>query len=266
MAQDESVAPRHGRHAAAGRHVAPRPQRQDEVAAPAEATRGAEPPVRDADQFVPILDGDQETSMGAAPRPIGVDPSATGSFQRIAAGEGARVTTRANASETASFSLENARPLEAVRMSSAGRPQVEHREVAVTSNRRVFVILGIAAALVVVILGTLVTRALVSVEQAPEKTVAEQLSFDSAFRADPSPLLEISRQAGLIAQQAAEIRLSQEGEAPAFADNDQIAAYASEAVYLLQKAGIVTGADGRFQPAATATRGQVCKMLAGLVG
>ena len=55
-------------------------------------------------------------------------------------------------------------------------------------------------------------------------------------------------------------------EAPAFADNDQIAAYASEAVYLLQKAGIVTGADGRFQPAATATRGQVCKMLAGLVG
>ena len=60
--------------------------------------------------------------------------------------------------------------------------------------------------------------------------------------------------------------LPEVAEAPAFADNDQIAAYASEAVYLLQKAGIVTGADGRFQPAATATRGQVCKMLAGLVG
>ena len=66
-------------------------------------------------------------------------------------------------------------------------------------------------------------------------------------------------------QQAAEIRLSQEGEAPAFADNDQIASYAAEAVYVLQKAGVVNGTDGKFNPAATAGRGELCKMVSAFV-
>lgn len=59
--------------------------------------------------------------------------------------------------------------------------------------------------------------------------------------------------------------LAQTAEAPAFADNDRIAPYAAEAVYKLQKAGIISGIDGSFQPTGTATRGQLCKMLAGLV-
>ena len=62
-----------------------------------------------------------------------------------------------------------------------------------------------------------------------------------------------------------EKELPQTGEAPAFADNDQIAAYAAESVYLMQKAGIINGIDGSFQPKGTATRAQLCKMLAGLV-
>ena len=62
-----------------------------------------------------------------------------------------------------------------------------------------------------------------------------------------------------------EAQLPQVAEAPAFADNDQIASYAAEAVYLLQKAGIVNGTDGKFLPTGTATRAQLCKMLSGLV-
>ncbi len=49
--------------------------------------------------------------------------------------------------------------------------------------------------------------------------------------------------------------------APAFADNADIADYAAEAVYLLQKAGVLTGSEGKFLPRATATRAQLCKMV-----
>lgn len=59
--------------------------------------------------------------------------------------------------------------------------------------------------------------------------------------------------------------MSQEGEAPAFADNDQIAAYAAPSIYALQKAGIVSGSGGKFNPAGTATRAELCKMLSGLL-
>ena len=59
--------------------------------------------------------------------------------------------------------------------------------------------------------------------------------------------------------------LPEKAKAPAFADNADIAPYAAEAVYLLQKAGIVSGDNGNFLPKATATRGAVCKMLSGLV-
>lgn len=59
--------------------------------------------------------------------------------------------------------------------------------------------------------------------------------------------------------------LPRTADAAAFADNDRIAPYAAEAVYLLQKAGIVQGSEGKFNPTATATRGELCKMLAGLV-
>lgn len=186
MAQEEEYrAPRHGRHSAVGRHAAPRPVETDvpdeeltttvptqvEVAPQAVAPRTEAPVIPD---LVPISDGDQETRMGDAPRPIDVDPEETGSFRRIGASEGARLTTRANASHTASFRAQGARPVEAVRMSSAGRPRVEHRDVEVQSNKRVFVALGVAALIMVSIVGWLIVRALTSVEHADEKPVAEQ--------------------------------------------------------------------------------------------
>lgn len=188
MASEENRAPRHGRHAAAGRHaapqhVAPEPAPENvavrESVAEQEAVRPSAPsdmaPQASIPDLVSITDGDQETNTSDAPRPIGVDPRETGSFRRIDATEGARVTTRANASRTASFRAQNTRPTEAVRMSSAGRPKVEHRDVEVQSNKRVFIALTIGALVVIGIVGTLLFRALVSVEEAGEKPVVEQM-------------------------------------------------------------------------------------------
>ena len=184
MASEENRAPRHGRHAAARRHAAPQnmasePISEEVPARESTAKNGTVQPEVAPQASIPdivsITDGDQETNTSDAPRPIGVDPMETGSFRRIDATEGARVTTRANASRTASFRAQNARPAEKVRMSSAGRPKVEHHDVEVQSNKRVFVALTIGALVVMGIVGTLLFRALVSVEEAGEKPVVEQM-------------------------------------------------------------------------------------------
>ncbi|MBR5391108.1 MAG: S-layer homology domain-containing protein [Clostridia bacterium] len=70
---------------------------------------------------------------------------------------------------------------------------------------------------------------------------------------------------GRMNEKVLKLELPADGEAPAFADNDEIAAYAAEAIYTLQKAGIVNGADGKFNPLGTATRAEACKMLSGLM-
>ena len=143
-----------------------------------EQTAEASAPVRPSDDVLtsvaPLDTVDQELQMGDAPAPIGVDPGETGSFSRLAPNEGARVTTRVNASETASFRAQNSRPMEAVRMSTSGRPHVERHETEVKSNARVFAILGVAAVLVVALVGWLLARALVSVEEPTEEQVFEQ--------------------------------------------------------------------------------------------
>ena len=66
-------------------------------------------------------------------------------------------------------------------------------------------------------------------------------------------------------QKVVKAELPADSAAPAFADNADIADYAAEAVYLLQKAGIVEGTEGKFLPTAPATRAALCKMLSGLV-
>ena len=186
MATEETSVPRHGRHTSAARHSAPAPEIESAAveAVPEEPVVPAQAPESVAQeafaQVTPITDGDQETHMGDAPRPIDVDPSETGSFRRISAEEGARLTTRANASETASFRAQKVRPVEAVRMSTAGRPKVEHHEVEVKSNKRVFIILGIAALIGVAIGGMLLGRALSSVENIKENPVSEQVQATGA--------------------------------------------------------------------------------------
>lgn len=177
MAENESTAPRRGRHAA-GRHAAPRvpqPTATDETMVPEESAPLLIPTNDDTlSQVVSIIDGDQENHMGDAPRPIDAEASASGSFERISAEDGARVTTRVNASESATHRLENSRPMEAVRMSTAGRPKVERHDVTVKSNGRVFIGLAVGALLVLVVVGTLLTRALLSVENVPEQGIEEQ--------------------------------------------------------------------------------------------
>ncbi len=189
MATEERNTPRHGRRSAAGKHAAPRvsqPATEEQEYVTAEPAAApdftTQPPVAQASaqydaipELVSITDGDQETHMSDAPRPIDVDPQETGSFRKISAEEGARLTTRANASETGSFRAQTARPVEAVRMSTAGRPRVEHHEVAMESNKRVFIALGIAALVVVAIVGTLLTRAFTSVDTDGTKPVSEQM-------------------------------------------------------------------------------------------
>lgn len=66
-------------------------------------------------------------------------------------------------------------------------------------------------------------------------------------------------------QQTAGVELAADAAAPAFADNDKIAPYAAEAVYVLQKAGVVNGTDGKFNPTANAGRGELCKMMSAFV-
>ena len=167
--------------APAPRETAPVPEPVAPAVAPAATADAADlMPIPDSTlaDLVPIIDGDQETRMGDAPRPIDVDPSETGSFQRIEAKDGARVTTRANASQTASFRLENARPMEAVRMSSAGRPHVERHEAEVKTNKKVFVLLALAAVLVVGGTGWLISRALGSVDAEETPGEVEQTQVD----------------------------------------------------------------------------------------
>ena len=58
-----------------------------------------------------------------------------------------------------------------------------------------------------------------------------------------------------------------EAEAETFADDDQIADYAREAVYAMRALGIINGnPDGTFCPNDTATRAQAAKMLCAAMG
>lgn len=171
MAQDQNTAPRHGRHASASS----RPDATDATAGFAAPQSGVASTDDQILGVVSITDGDQENHMDDAPRPIDVNPAETGSFRRIEANEGARVTTRANASESAQMRAMSPESARSRRLGLAGRPKVERRDVEVQSNRRVFIALAIAAIVVVGIVGTLLGRALLSVEQAGEKPVVEQM-------------------------------------------------------------------------------------------
>ena len=177
MATDENSTPRHGRHAAARKHDEPTPKPElTEVESVAPSPAAASEPLQDISSapVAPIAEGDQELEMGNAPTPVGVDPAETGSFTRISAGEGARVTTRANVGDTSAFRAQGTRPIEAVRMSTAGRPKVERHEQEVESNGRVFLMLGLGALLVLMLGGWLLARALVSVDNGATEEKVEQ--------------------------------------------------------------------------------------------
>ena len=56
------------------------------------------------------------------------------------------------------------------------------------------------------------------------------------------------------------------GESAAFTDAASFSSWATEAIYTMQRAGIIDGVGGgRFAPKDNATREQACKMLAVLM-
>ena len=76
---------------------------------------------------LPTISSQDEQS---APRPIGVDPSATGAFRRISAGEGATVETRENVGKVSPDSTNSWSRVglgAEMRLQGSSRPQVEDR-------------------------------------------------------------------------------------------------------------------------------------------
>ena len=96
-----------------------------------------------------------EGVSGDAPRPIGVDPSRTGSFSTLASGQGAVLHDRDSASEAASAARHNFRKGGPVRMNSKARPQVSQRQRSGGSLSRPAVI-GIVVVAAVVIVGLVI--------------------------------------------------------------------------------------------------------------
>ncbi len=145
MSQHTSgAAPRHGRHAAGN---------------PQSAAR----------RYVPRasydLESDSASAEQDAPRPIGVDPAQTGSFQRISAGQGATVETRQNVSKISADSTSSWTRVglgDEMRLQGTHKPTVRRREARYKTNRKLFVGLGVAVALVLALGGVLFWRALSS--------------------------------------------------------------------------------------------------------
>jgi hypothetical protein len=89
-----------------------------------------------------------------APRPIGVDPQATGAFQKITAEQGAVVTNRDSAAQ-AVRAARGTRDRSSKRMKQAKRPEVKTHGASRRAPRRLLAVLGIALALVVILVAVL---------------------------------------------------------------------------------------------------------------
>lgn len=150
MAQDRTTgtrgeaSPRRGKHArhAAGSVPATSAYATRAASRPAQAPAPAARPVSAGrrplpehhavgrSQLASVLPVITSSDEQDAPRPIGVDPEATGAFQRISAGQGATVETRENVSKvspdsTASWSRKGLGA--EMRLRGSRRPQVQDR-------------------------------------------------------------------------------------------------------------------------------------------
>lgn len=127
---------RHAAHAAA-------PQQQDQA-------RISQKPRTNSTGYVPQSVPMATSTEQDAPRPIGVDPAATGSFQRITAGQGATMETRDNVEQIVDqTSSWHAVPSDERRLKGSNRPSVKSRQTRTRTNRKLFV--GIAIAVVAIV-------------------------------------------------------------------------------------------------------------------
>ena len=174
-------APRHGRHMAGGAGTStgtPGSGSPATGASRAEARVGVPRFSSTASDFkmnVPkVPSGPDATSAfvpldADAPRPIGVDPSETGSFTRLGSGEGARLTTRDNATEAREAAVISREHVGDRRLRKASRPQVASHQTKTKGNRRLFVGLGIAVVVVIALGFFLLHGILNTIDKQPEK-------------------------------------------------------------------------------------------------
>lgn len=171
MAQDTAPSAPHGRHATPAQRPARALQAQ---AHPEKGTARGSRSVRASS--VPVVDAADEQD---APRPIGVNPSETGSFQHISASEGARVENRDNVGSVAADSTSswsNVGMGAQKRMGKAHRP-LRRKETSADRplNGRMRWIIALLAVLVLVILFFLLRGCLDSRRtETPEQAQVEQ--------------------------------------------------------------------------------------------
>lgn len=103
---------------------------------------------------------DEVSADTGAPRPIGVDPAATGAFKTLSAGQGAVITTRETAGAAASAARSNLESdSTSMRLTGGNAPRVNRRRAGLKTDKRLFLGLGIAAVVVIAILFVLFNNA-----------------------------------------------------------------------------------------------------------
>ncbi|MCI1933571.1 MAG: hypothetical protein LKJ31_00435 [Atopobiaceae bacterium] len=114
-----------------------------------------------------------------SPRPIGVDPSVTGSFARLGKGEGARLTTRENAKEARDAVTIAAQSSK--RLQGKARPYVGTHRKPVKTDHRLLIGIAIAAVLIVAIVFFWLSQAFTNTGQTteePEQVEQMQVAID----------------------------------------------------------------------------------------
>ena len=106
------------------------------------------------------LDDFAADSSEDAPRPIGVDPAATGSFQKLSAGQGAVIPTRDNADVAADAARQGLGSKTTSKRLRVSRPQVSRAPQKLQMNRNLFIGLGVAAAVIIIALALIFGNAL----------------------------------------------------------------------------------------------------------
>lgn len=118
-----------------------------------------------------------------APRPIGVDPEATGSFEKLDAGEGAILTTRNNAEDAADAARAHLSGTTGMmRLNASDLPEVgsHGQTTGVRHNRKMVVLLVVLTAAVILGGAYLFSRLLAVPQQEEEQQVVEQTQTDVA--------------------------------------------------------------------------------------
>ena len=116
---------------------------------------------RPANNLIPKVDAPVTSS---APEPLPLTAEQTGSFATLSSGQGAVTANRGNAADVAEVSRASrrAKASSSRKLSQAARRNVAGHDTQIKTNRKLFVGLGVAAALVMLVLGFLGWRALAS--------------------------------------------------------------------------------------------------------